>query len=175
MEIEFTVEVANDLFLNLNISRLHVLVKNTEADGKHIDAITAASINLTLHSMFREIGLELNGRNVGNTSQFYPYRSHLKTLLNLCKEIQQTRLLCERWTKDRTGHMGVIAVGWNYAGLNARAATFARSTVVKIIGLPHLNVFIKKRFISQRIDLHIKLMPTLNNFVCKSAAPGQCN
>ena len=56
--IEFTVKGANDLNLDLNNSRLHVLVKITEADGSNIDANTAAPNNLTLHSMFREIGLE---------------------------------------------------------------------------------------------------------------------
>ena len=80
--IEFTVKCANDLYLDLNNSCLHVLVKITKADGTNIDAKTASPINLTLHSMFREIGLELNGRNVGDTSQLYPYRSHLETLLN---------------------------------------------------------------------------------------------
>ena len=72
--IEFTVKGANHLYLNLNNLRLQVLVKITKADGTNIDANTAAPINLTLYSMFREIGLELNGRNVGDTSQLYPYR-----------------------------------------------------------------------------------------------------
>ena len=129
MAIEFSVKGANDLYLDLNNSRLHELAKITKADGRNIDANTAAPINMMLHSMFREIGLDLNGRNVGDTSQLYPYRSHLESLLNFCKGIQETRLLCEGWTKDTTGHMGVTTVGGNNAGLNARAATFARSTV----------------------------------------------
>ena len=82
MAIEFTVKGANDLYLDLNNSRLHVLAKITKANGTNIDANTAAPINLTLHSMLRELGLELNGRNVGYTSQLYPYRSHRETLLN---------------------------------------------------------------------------------------------
>ena len=73
MAIEFTVKGANDLYLDLNNSRLHVLAKITNADETNIDANTAAPINLTLHSMFREISLEFNGRNVRNTSQLYPY------------------------------------------------------------------------------------------------------
>ena len=141
MAIEFTVKSANDLYLDLNNSRLHVMAKITKADGTNIDANTAAPINLTLHSMFREIGLEFNGRNVGDTSQYYPYRSILESLLNFCKEVQQTRLLSEGWTKDISGHMNVTAVGGNNAGLNARAATFARSTLVELIGRPQLDVF----------------------------------
>ena len=128
--IEFSVKGANDLYLKLNKSRLHVLVKITKTDGTNIDVNTAASINLTLNLMFGEIKLELNIRNVGDTSQLYPYRSHLMTLLNFSKEIQETRLLCEGWTKDTSGHMGVIAVGENNVGCNTRATKFARSAVV---------------------------------------------
>ena len=91
MAIKFLVKGANDLYLDLNYSRLHVLSKNTQAYETYIDVNTAALINLTLHSIFRKIGLELNSRYVGDTSQLYPYRSHLETLLNFCKESQETR------------------------------------------------------------------------------------
>ena len=74
MAIEFKVKSENDLYMDFNNSRLHVIAKITKADGRNIDANTAAPINLTLHSMFREIGMEFNGRNVGDTSQLYPYR-----------------------------------------------------------------------------------------------------
>ena len=171
MAIKFTVKSANDLFLDLNNSRLHVIAKITKADKTNIDANTAAPINLTLQSMFREIGLEFNGRNVGDTSQHYPYRSVLDSLLNFCKEVQDTSLLSEVWTKDTSGHINVTAIGGNNAGLNVRAATFARSTLVELIGRPHLDVFHRERLIPPNIDLHMKLIPLPNEFVCKSAAP----
>ena len=97
--------------------------------------------------------------------------AHTYSLLNICKETQETRLLCEGWTKDTSGHMGVTAVGGNITNLNARAATFARSTVMELIGRLHLDVVNQERLIPPNIDLHMKLMPSPNNFVCKSAAP----
>ena len=60
--IEYTVKGANDLYFDSNNFSLHMLVKITKADETNIDANTAAPINLTLNSMFREIGLELNDR-----------------------------------------------------------------------------------------------------------------
>ena len=128
-------------YIDLNNSRLHVLTKITKADGTNINANTASLISLTLHSMFCKIGLELNGRNVGNTTQLYLYRSYLEIILNFCKMTQETRLLCENWTNDTTGHISGTAVGKTNASLNARAATYARSTVVELIGRPHLDVF----------------------------------
>ena len=90
--------------------------------------------------MFGEIGLKFNGQNVGDTSQLYPYRSVLESLLNFCKEMQETRLLHEGSTKDTSGHMTVTAVGGNNAGLDARAVIFVRSTLVKLIGRRYLDV-----------------------------------
>ena len=171
MAIKFTVKSATDLYLDLNNLRLHVIAKITNTDGTNIDVKTAAPINLTLHSMFSELGLEFNGRNVGDTSQLYPYRSVLECLLNFCKEMQETRHLSERWTKDTSGHMNVTAVGGNNAGLNARTATFARSTLFELIVRPHLDGFHQERLIPPNIDLHMKLIPSANDFVCKSAAP----
>ena len=139
--IEFRVTSSKYLYLNQNNSRLHVLAKTTKAAGTSIDANTAASINLTFHSMCREIGVELNGQNVGDTSKLYPYCWFVETLFNYSKETQETQLLCEGWTKDTIVHVNVISVGKNNAGLNARVVNIARSTVVELIGRPHTDVF----------------------------------
>ena len=90
MAIDITLKGANDLYLDLNNSRIHVLAKITKADETNIDANTAAPIYLTLHSMFCEISLELNNRNASEMSQLYPYCSHLETRLNFCKETRNS-------------------------------------------------------------------------------------
>ena len=123
--------------------------------------------------MFCESGLELNGRNVIDTSQLYPYRSHLETFLNFSKEIQETRLLSEGWTKDTSGHMGVTAVGRNNAGFSTRATKFAKIAVVEVIGRPHHDAFQQERLIPPNIYLNMRLIPFPNDFVCKSATPAQ--
>ena len=69
--------------------------------------------------------------------------------------------------------MNVIEFGGKNAGLNARDATFARSTLVVLIGRPHLDVFYQERFIFLYIDLNMKLIFSPTDFVCKSAAPVQ--
>ena len=68
--------------------------------------------------------------------------------------------------------MGVTEVAGANAGLNTRAVTFATSTVVELVGRPHLDVFNQDRLIPPASDLHMKLIPAADSFVCKSAAPG---
>ena len=58
--IEFLVKGADQLYLDLNDSRLHLRVKMTKADGTNMTAATSAIINLPLHSLFREVSVELN-------------------------------------------------------------------------------------------------------------------
>ena len=70
MAIEFTVKSTNDLYLDLKNSRLHEIGKITKAVKTNIDANTAAPINLTLHSMFRKIGLELTGKISATRASF---------------------------------------------------------------------------------------------------------
>ena len=69
--IKLTINGANDLYLDLNNSRLQLLAKISKADGANIDANTATPINLTYHSMFREIEMELTKWKISNTRQMY--------------------------------------------------------------------------------------------------------
>ena len=59
---------SNDLYLDLNNSPLHVLAKITNSDSSNIGPNRAGPINLPLFSMIRKISVELNGRNVSDTS-----------------------------------------------------------------------------------------------------------
>ena len=77
--IKFTVKGSNDLSFDLNNSHLHLLAMITKADVMSIDVNTVAPINLTLHSMFGEIAVKLNCRNLGDTSQLYPYGPIIKS------------------------------------------------------------------------------------------------
>ena len=86
--IEFMVKRSNKLYLDLNNSRLHVLGRITNADGSNIGSNTAGPVNLPLHSMFREISVEINGRNVSDTTPLYPYRPYIETLVNLARKLK---------------------------------------------------------------------------------------
>jgi len=68
--------------------------------------------------------------------------------------------------------MTVTIADGNNTGLKDRATMFSQSKVVELVGRPHVDVFQQDRLIPPGIDLHMKLVPAANNFVCKSAAPG---
>ena len=171
--IEFMVKGADQLYLDLNETVLLLRVKITNADGSNIVANTAGPVNLFLHSLFSQMSVEFNGKPVSEPNHLYPYRAYLETLINYSEETQRTRLLCEGWTKDTAGSMGITNVQGENVGLVTRAARFATSTVVELIGRPHMDVFQQDRLIPPGVDMHLKMIPSASNFVCKSADPAQ--
>ena len=98
--IKFKITGLNDIYLDLNNSRLHVFAKITKTNGKNIDANTAAPIKLTLQTKFREIDVELTSENVLKTSQLYQYRSFVESLLNFKKRLKELDFCAN--TKQRT-------------------------------------------------------------------------
>ena len=117
------------------------------------------------------MSVESNGKAVNEPNHLYVDKAYFSTLINFSKETQKTRLLCEGWTKDTTGQMGVTDVAGDNDGLRTPAAQFASRRVVELIGRPHLEVFQQDRLIPPGVDVHLKLIPSANNFVYKSAAP----
>ena len=71
---------------------------------------------------------------------------------------------------DTTEHINVTDVAKANVGLRTRRGCFAKSTVMKLIGRPHFNVFYQNRLIPPNFDVHLKLVPIANNYLCKSVA-----
>jgi hypothetical protein len=170
--IEFTIKTADDYYIDLDQSRFIATTKITKANGTNMDGnIRAAPVNLMLHSLFREIQATLNDTPVSDPNPLYPYRAYLETLLSFSEETQKTRLITEGWAKDTTGHMAITDLGGANVGLKDRATRFATSTVVELVGRPHLDVFHQNRLIPPGTTLRIKCIPSSNQFVCMSPPP----
>ena len=71
--IEFSIKSADNIYLDLDQSRVIVAVKITKAIGTDMDAnVQAAPVNLMLHIMFREISATLNDTPASDPNPLYP-------------------------------------------------------------------------------------------------------
>jgi hypothetical protein len=79
--LEFLVPGDNETYIDQDI-KLFVRGKIIDADGKDLDAkdFTAGTNNF-LNSLFSQSSISLNGVNITPSSELYPYRSYLETLL----------------------------------------------------------------------------------------------
>ena len=85
--IEFSIKSADNFYLDLDESRFIVPAKITKANGTDMDNnVRAATVNLLLHSLFREISATLNDTPASDPNPLYPYRAYLETILNYSEE-----------------------------------------------------------------------------------------
>ena len=80
--IQFMVKGADQLYLDLNESSLHLRVQITNADNTNIGANTRGPVNLMLHSLFSQMSVEFNRMPVNEPNHLYDYRVYLSTLIN---------------------------------------------------------------------------------------------
>ncbi|GFW84582.1 uncharacterized protein TNCV_3107171 [Trichonephila clavipes] len=84
--------------MDLSASYLHVKVKVTYLDGTSLaENEPVAPVNLFLHALFGQVEVALNDSSSSNT---YPYRAYVETLLNYGEDAKKSLLTCECFYKD---------------------------------------------------------------------------
>ncbi|GFX18320.1 uncharacterized protein F54H12.2 [Trichonephila clavipes] len=81
--VEFHISGSAEDYIDLSQTQLYVKAKIKKVDNTPITKDdTIGPMNLFLHSLFSQVDVSLNDRVVSNSSNTYPYRSYIETLLN---------------------------------------------------------------------------------------------
>ena len=104
---EFIITGQNGMeFLDLKRSKLYVKCKILRSDGKPLDETDeVAPVNLLFHSMFSQVDVMMQGKLIGSTSNHYPFKSMIQTLLTYGSDAKTSQLTSQMWLKDTPGHM----------------------------------------------------------------------
>ena len=130
--IEFAVAGTENLYIDLNQSYIYIKCTITKADGTATAAADKVGpVNLTLHSLFSNMDLELCGKQISDNSGHYAYRAILEELLTYGQDVKETQLQSAVWYKDTAGRMTVTKVGDTNIGLNNRAEIFTTGAEVE--------------------------------------------
>ncbi|GBL98840.1 hypothetical protein AVEN_57572-1, partial [Araneus ventricosus] len=159
----FHISGSGDEYLDLSQIQLYVQAKILKADGspisKEIKTGDIASpetkigpVNLFLHSLFSQVDVSLNDRLVSNSSNTYPYRSFIETLLNHGFDSKTSQLTSEMFYKDSDN------------GLEKRSKFFESSATVDMIGGLYSDLFHQERLLLNLVDLKIKLIRSKPEF-----------
>ena len=98
-----------DEYIDLSKTILTVTGKITKKDGTSNldsnDQSNVAPVNNFLHSLFRQVDVYLNGKQVTPTMGTYAYRSYIETLLNYDVSAKQSQFSSALYYKDTPGQM----------------------------------------------------------------------
>ena len=149
------------------------IVKNN--NGDLAAAATSAPVNLLLHSMFSQVDVTLNGTLISASTNTYPYRWMLETLLSYGEDAKKSQLTSELFYKDEAGNMDetVIAAADGHqpnSGLQQRRAFVAESREFDMIGRIHGDIFFQERYMLNEVGMKIKLVRSKDSFCLMGAA-----
>ena len=101
-----------DEYIDLSKTILTVTGKITKKDGESKldgnDQSNVAPVNNFLHSLFRQVDVYLNGKQVTPAMGTYAYRSYIETLLNYDVSAKQSQFSSALYCKDTPGHMDKV-------------------------------------------------------------------
>ena len=92
------------------------------------------------------------------SSNTYPFRSYVETLLSYGAEAKKTQLISQLWCKDTAGHVEGTIVNAGNLGLVERGRYLAESRAVDMMGRLHVDLFLQDRFLLNGVDVKIRLV-----------------
>ena len=107
---------------------------------------------------FSQVDVHLNDTLVTPSSNTYPFRAYVETLLSYGAEAKKTQLTSQLWYKDTAGHMEATQENGGNAGLVERRRHIAGSRVVEMMGRLHVDLFMQDRFLINGVTVKIRLV-----------------
>ena len=163
--IEFNVEPTSPDYIDLSRCRLKVKARILKPDGTPVTVDNSVGfVNLTLHSLFRQADLMLQGKLISpDIGVNYPYKAMLDILLNYGFSAKESQLQSELYYKD-FGTMDAFPNGAN-PGLNYRYNYTKQGLEVALEGPMHLDICQQERPLLNGIGLTLKLYPNNRKFL----------
>ncbi|XP_071036448.1 uncharacterized protein F54H12.2-like [Parasteatoda tepidariorum] len=151
--VEFHVSGSSEDYIDLSQTQLYVKAKIAKSDNTLItNDDTIGPVNLFLHSLFSQVDISLNDRIVSNSSNTYPYRACIETLLNHGYDSKTSQLTAKLFYNDSDD------------GLKKRTAFIKESATVDMIGCIHSDLFHQERLLLNLGDVKIKLIRSKPEF-----------
>ena len=100
-----------DEYIDLSKTILTVtgkIVKDNETVLDGAQQADVAPVNNFLHSLFKQVDVYLNGKQVTPAMGTYPYRAYIETLLNYDVSAKESQFSSALYYKDTAGHMDKI-------------------------------------------------------------------
>jgi len=171
--LNFTIPPTGSQYINLKKTHLQLKAKIVKADGTAPKATELVSpINLTLHSLFSQVDVQLQQQLVSSTgSQTYGYKAYMETVLEYGRGAKKSQLQAQGFYKDVAGSMDDVTLGSEERGhlidnngVLQRFGLFSGGTTVQLFGPLMADICQQNRLILNGVEIQIKLWPNKDTF-----------
>jgi len=142
--IEFDVSGSGRDYIDFANTMLYLKAKITQNDGANLqDDAEIGPVNLFLHSLFSQVDSSLNGTLITASTNTYPYRAMIETLLTYGEDAKESQLTSALFYKDQAGRMNskTIAEDTRHNGFFRRRRLTTQSREFDMIGRLHADIF----------------------------------
>ena len=169
--IEFEVSGTGDDYVDFGNTLLYVKAKVTQADGTDLASDDVVGpVNLFLHSLFSQVDISLNGALITSSTNTYPYRAMLETLLSYGHDAKTSQLTSALYYKDTADNMDSLDFANKpNEGLATRRRLASQSRVIDMMGRLHADIFFQDRYMINEVNTKIKLIRTKDTFCLMGA------
>ena len=155
--VEFRITNADpDTYLDLGNTLLYVKAKIVKGDGSDLKVEDqVAPVNLWLHSLWQQVDISLNDKLVSASTNMYPYRAYIETLLSYGGEAKDSQLATALWFKDRAGQFN--ANDGQNPGFVHRMRHTLNSQSVDLLGRLHTDIGFQDRYLLNHVTVRVRL------------------
>lgn len=154
--IEFIIENGPNEFLLFYETYLKLKLKVTlNKDGA--TALTAGDYancfpeNYLLHSFFKQVDITIGDKIITMSSETYPYRAYIETLLGCADTVKKTYLSAARWYESESDAKTII-----------KPSTAGAAKTISLKGRLHTDLTMQNRAMLGGLTIKIKLTPFEN-------------
>ena len=163
--LEFFIAGNGEDYVDLNNTLLYLRVKITKPDGTNIDAgARVGVINYPIATLFSQVDVSLGDRLISQSSNTYPYRAVIESILNYGCDTLKTQFSAGLFYKDAAGHMDDTDPAGENDGLTKRAAYSVDSTTFEMIGPVHSDIFFQEKLMLNGVDIKVRMVRGKDEF-----------
>ena len=169
--IEFSIIGSNEEYIDCNDIYICVHLKVLKKDGSNLaktDAVFPA--NSLLSSLFTDVVLKLNEKQVEGGQDQYAYKSYFSYLLQYGKNAKQSHMELAGWTNDGNEDLDDP----KNKGCIKRSNWIAESREHELYGPVNLDLFRQERYLLSNVDIRLTFKRAPTEFVLSdyAATPG---